>query len=119
MQVQYQLIRLQDNAVILAKLKLATTFWQRFVGLQFARPLSSEEGLWLAPCSSLHTCFMRFSIDVASLDKEGRVLEFRRNLKPWRAAVCPRGTHSIVEAAAGAILLSVGDRLKIEANQPL
>ena len=82
MEGQYQLRRTHDNAVIVANLELATTFWQRFKGLQLRRQLRNDQGLLISPCSSLHTCFMRFPIDVTALDFEGTVLACRRDVKP-------------------------------------
>ncbi len=38
----------------------------------------------IAPCSSIHTCGMRYSIDVAMADARGEVICSERNLSPWR-----------------------------------
>ena len=78
----------------------ARTFWQRLGGL-LARPrLLPHEALHLAPCSSVHTCFMRYAIDVAFVDRDGTVLKLAAQLAPWRAAAC-WGAHGAVELAAG------------------
>lgn len=78
----------------------ADDFWSRLGGL-LARPaLRENEALYLAPCASVHTFFMRYSIDVAFVDREGRVLRLVNDLKPFRAASCWRA-HGAVEFAAG------------------
>lgn len=78
----------------------ARTFWQRLGGL-LARPrLLPHEALHLAPCSSVHTCFMRYAIDVAFVDRDGTVRKLVARLAPWRAAWC-WGAHGVVELAAG------------------
>lgn len=78
----------------------ADDFWSRLGGL-LARPrLRDNEALYLAPCASVHTFFMRYSIDVAFVDREGRVLKLVNDLKPSRAASCWRA-HGAVELAAG------------------
>ncbi|MDX1926557.1 MAG: DUF192 domain-containing protein, partial [Pirellulaceae bacterium] len=64
----FRLVDVSDGRVILPELEIASTFWSRFVGLQFRRELPKHSGLWLSPCSSIHTCFMRFPIDVLMLD---------------------------------------------------
>ena len=74
-----------------------------------------QKGLWLnlVPCNSIHTFFMRFSLDVFFLDEMGRVLDIRWNLAPWRMAVC-RGARMVVECPTGHIpheKVSIGSRL--------
>lgn len=113
-----RLVRHSDGAVLLPQLELATTFWSRFVGLQFRRSLTSDQGLFLKPCSSLHSCFMRFPIDVIMLDRENQVLKVRRRLRPWRAMICVAGTVAIIETAVDALELSPGEQISFEASNP-
>lgn len=74
----------------------ARGFWARLGGLLAREPLQPYEALYLAPCNSVHTFFMRYSIDVAFLDGNGRVLKLVADLQPWRIAGC-RGAHGVVE----------------------
>jgi tetratricopeptide (TPR) repeat protein len=57
-------------------------------------------GLVLEHCASVHTCFMRFAIDVVFMDSGGRVLRVVPSLKPWRFAACP-GARFAWELPAG------------------
>jgi uncharacterized protein len=111
-----RLIRHSDGEVLLPRIELATTFWSRFVGLQFRQSLTPDQGLFLEPCSSLHSCFMRFPIDVIMLDCENRVLKVRRRLPPWRAMICVAGTVAIIETAVNALELSPGEQLSFESS---
>lgn len=78
----------------------ADTFAARLLGL-LARPrLQRGEGLYLAPCASVHTVGMRYDIDVAFVDRTGRVMKLVPMLKPYRAAGC-WGAHAAIELAAG------------------
>lgn len=98
--------------VAVERLYVADTFWSRLRGLQFAKGLPPGTGLLLRPCSSIHTCWMRFAIDVLFLDSDGVVREIRRSVRPWSAAV-PKA-HScvqVIEVASGAGLVCLGDRL--------
>ncbi len=108
-----QLIRSDDQAVLLPRLELATTFWTRFLGLQFRRELARDSGLLLRPCSSLHTCFMRFPIDVVMLDASNVVLAVRRDLRPWRVLICAPGTNGVLETARDVLDVHPGDELLI------
>ena len=112
-----RLIDASDRRVVIEKLEIAKTFWSRFVGLQFRRELAKHSGLLLSPCSSIHTCFMRFPIDVLMLNEDGLVIGVRRNVRPWRVVFCAKGTTQIVETAAGAVDVSVGARLRVEVAQ--
>ena len=44
--------------------------------------------------------FMRFAIDAAFLDRDGRVLRVAEHLRPWRIAAC-QGAKSVIELPAG------------------
>jgi len=84
------------------------------VGLLGRRSLAGDEGLLLTPCTSIHTFFMRFPIDILYLDREQVVVKAVRALRPFRLSACLKGGRSTLELPAGAIEASgtqVGDRL--------
>lgn len=115
MPAQHQLVDAGSGAVIVPKLELADTFWRRFRGLQLRSPLQADEGLLLKPCSSFHTHWMRFTIDVAMLDEDGVVLRVVAGIKPWRFGPMVKGTQSIVETVAGSLSerVQVGTRTAV------
>lgn len=80
---------------------VAESWLQRLVGLIGRRTLGQDDALLLAPCGSIHTMWMRFSIDVVFLDQGLNVLKTRENVKPFRFCVAPKGTHMVLELAAG------------------
>lgn len=82
------------------RVRHAATFWQRLGGLLALPRLTSGEALHLAPCGSVHTCFMRYAIDVVYLDAQGRVLKIVPGLRPWRFSAC-LGARSCLELLAG------------------
>lgn len=107
----------QDNGVILAdNLKIARTMKSRCIGLLNRNSLNHGEALLIEPCSSIHTFFMRFSIDVIFLDMDGKVIKIVRGLKPWRLAGCLFGAHMVIEFSAGALTnkIKAGNTIKIE-----
>lgn len=69
-----------------------------------ARGLLGRDGvdgaLWLPRTRAVHTVGMRFAIDVAYCDAEGRVLEVVR-MRPWRLGLPRLAARSVVEAQAG------------------
>lgn len=77
-----------------------------------------EGALWLHPCGSVHCVGMRYAIDVALLDRRGRVRRVR-TLRPGRMTLPSPLVRTVVEAPAGALagwgvrpgsVLSVGRR---------
>ena len=87
-------------------------------GLLGRSSLADDQALILAPCSSIHTFFMQFAIDVAFVDREGRILRVRRALGPWRLQVAFRA-FAVIELASGRLDRSdtrIGDRLHVAAE---
>ena len=68
-------------------------------GLLGRKELPDGEGILLRPAGSVHTFFMRFSIDVVFLSREGEVLKVARALPPWRTAAARRA-KAVLELAA-------------------
>lgn len=64
--------------------EVAETFFERARGLIGHAPLASGEGLWIPHCNCVHTCFMRFAIDVTFFDRRGEKVKVVRNVRPWR-----------------------------------
>jgi uncharacterized membrane protein (UPF0127 family) len=88
------------GAVVCERCRVADSPLSRMRGLLGRQELPAGEGIWLRPCGSVHTAFMRFAIDVVFLDREGRVVRVVRGLRPWRAAGA-RGSRSAIELPAG------------------
>ena len=108
-----QLIDVTNGAVLLQSVETADTFLTRLRGLQFRSFLPADSGLFLSPCSSLHTCFMRFPIDVIMLDADNIVVGHRRNIKPWRLLFCEKHTISVIETQAGALAEMAGKHVAL------
>ena len=72
-------------------------------------------GLWIVPCPTIHTFFMKFAIDVVFLDKKLKVVKIMENMKPWRLSPWVYSAHSVLELSGGVLkgALSVGDQLEI------
>jgi uncharacterized membrane protein (UPF0127 family) len=71
-------------------------------GLLGRGALGPGEALILAPCSTIHTAFMRFPLDLVFLDRTGRVLKTSSGVRPWRARMSWRA-FAVVELAAGSL----------------
>ena len=110
-------VRNQTRRTVLAQAAdVADTSAKRRTGLLKHQRLEPGEGLWIVPCESVHTFFMRFPIDLVYLDKQRKVRKVRTAVPPWRLSAC-FGAHSILELPAGVIVetgTAPGDELAID-----
>lgn len=98
----FRVMNLTRSTVLATSVQVADTSATRRRGLLGRLSLSLEEGLWIIPCESVHTLFMRFPIDLIYLDREKRVRQLTSNLTPWRLSAC-LSADSVLELAAGSI----------------
>jgi hypothetical protein len=86
-------------------------------GLLGRNALDSRSAMIIAPCSAVHTFFMRFAIDLVFVARDGRVIKVRTAVAPWRIAAA-LGAFAVIELAAGALRRSHtvrGDLLSLKA----
>lgn len=103
----------RTGIIIAEQVELAQSFCARLKGLMFRKELQPKTGLLLDPCPQIHTCFMRFNIDVVFLDAQNRVLATIENLKPWRMSRFYRQARRTLELPGGSIQgeIQVGEEL--------
>jgi uncharacterized protein len=82
--------------------EIADTPSTRNKGLLGRTGLPAGGGLWIVPCSSVHTFFMKFPIDLIYINRRKRVKKVRSGVAPWRLSAC-LSAHSILELPAGTI----------------
>ena len=95
---------------------VADTSAKRRTGLLRHSQLDPGEGLWIKPCESVHTFFMKFAIDLVYIDRGQKVRKVRHAVPPWRLSACLTA-HSILELPAGTAQQTGtqrGDQLVIE-----
>jgi len=96
-----QVLNVSKGTVIAQQARLASSLGQRMKGLLGQNSLSTNEALILKPCSSIHTFFMRFSIDVLFLDKNMQIVKLFRNMPPNRLSPIVWGSRIAIELPAG------------------
>lgn len=111
-----KLFRRPQNELLLADLRIARSLPSRVRGLLGTSGLSDSEGLWIHRCNSIHTFFMRYSIDCVFLDRNLMVRSVVENIRPGRI-VWPRwSARSVIELRAGRareLQLKPGDALHV------
>ena len=85
-----------------AHLVVAERFCDRLLGMT-VRPPVTAGGMPLAMafprCASVHTCFMRYPLDVAFIDRGGDILRVCESVVPWRLLSCA-GAFAALERAS-------------------
>ena len=61
------------------------------------------DALIFEKCSSVHTCFMRFPLDLVFIDRENKVVSVHRRVRPWKIVFGGRGAVAVIELPPGAI----------------
>ena len=110
-----QAVNTTRGTTLATHLESAQSSHTRRKGLLGREGLEPGGGLWIVPCESVHTFFMRFAIDLVYLDRKQRVRKVRHAVGPWRISGCLTA-HSVLELPAGTVSATRterGDELKI------
>lgn len=84
-----------------------------------ARGLIGRSGrlmIFIPQCASIHTAFVKASIDVIFVDRDNRILSIDPGVRPWRIRIGPRGSKSVLELPDGEAAragLKVGDTIEV------
>ncbi len=114
--LKIQVLNSTRNVTLADGAEVADTSAKRRTGLLKRTGLGRGEGLWIVPCESVHSFFMKFTIDVLYLDRKHRVKKIRPEMTPWRMSACLTA-HSVLELPAGTIAgtgTQAGDQLEIK-----
>ena len=94
----------------------ASSLLSRMKGL-IGRPyLDNHCTLWILNCNSIHTFFMKFSIDVIFVNNNLVVKAVYRNIKPYRFVLPVWGASSVFEFSSKALkdkIIEKGDQLNV------
>jgi uncharacterized membrane protein (UPF0127 family) len=88
---------------VIARCEVTENAWERMCGLLPKADLAEDQGMWFSPCTSIHTFFMRFPIDVAFLDRKGKVVALYEAMPAWRHTWIHFWANSVLEMRAGTI----------------
>ena len=110
-----KVIHPSSNTVIGENIHIADDFVSSLVGLMFKKSLKDQDGLLIENCRSIHTCFMRFPIDVVFLDKDNNVVKVLREIGPWKFTWFYLKARKVLELNGGTLphTISAGDRLEV------
>jgi len=113
---QYQLIKEATGEVIVPDLEIANSFFSRLKGLMFRKTLGVGKAILLVPCGSVHTHWLKFSLDIIMVDKHGVILDQKNDVSPWKMASAPSNTYAVIEWPSGSFKVDTGERLRVTAR---
>lgn len=102
------------------RIEVAENSARRVIGLLGRAGLLRGEGLWIKPCSGVHTFGMRFPIDIVGLNQNLHVVKLAENVRPNKIAAVSWIVRSVLELPAGTIAQThtqLGDVLAIRGLQ--
>ena len=85
---------------VIAKIYIADSFIKRFLGFMF-RKNPHHEAILIKPCNSIHTFFMKFSIDVLFINENMEVVKKIDGLKPRKIIMPQKNSKMVIEGTAG------------------
>ena len=102
------------------RIGLADRWWPQLKGLIGRAGLEEGEGLMITSSQGVHMWWMKFPLDVAMLDKDGKVVALYRDLQPGKRTSMHWDAHYALELPVGLIDRSgtrEGDVLEWEAGE--
>lgn len=85
-------------------------FKNRLLGMM-GQKKEPNYGLFFPHCHSIHTCFMKFPIDIYIVDYNNTIIFCKKKIKPWKFVFYKKG-YGTYEFPAGMTNFQTGERIK-------
>jgi uncharacterized membrane protein (UPF0127 family) len=90
-----------DHQCLLPRVKVAQRFGTRWRGLMFYPQMPGIDGMLLYPCNCVHMFWMRFSLSLIYLDRDGCILKMVEQIVPNRFGPLVKDAYYVLEARPG------------------
>lgn len=97
------IISSNNGKVIAINTRYAQTVVTRMIGLLATSSFNAGDGLYISPCSSIHTVGMKYPIDVVFINEFNIINKVVMGLKPNRICLSLSGCCSVLELPQGVI----------------
>ena len=94
------------------KVKVCNNFFNRFKGFMFTKNINY--GLCFPKCNSIHTFFMKESIDVIMTDKNYNILYILKELKPNKIILPKKNVYYTFELPINKFNFEINEKTKVE-----
>ena len=108
---------MREQTVLVPRLEIAGDLRTRNKGLLGRDSLPVDQALWILQCSSVHTFFMRFKIDLVFLNSKMEVTRTVSKVPPGRFVWNMFFASSVIELSEGFLdknPIRVGDKLHVD-----
>jgi len=102
------------NEIALAKVHEASSFLERFAGLMLRKDSAPYNGLIFYHAGGIHTCFMRFALDIVFVDHNMKVVKIFQRIKPFKAVFCLKAYAAIEFKSGMGNTINEGDILEFK-----
>ncbi|MFH0854910.1 MAG: DUF192 domain-containing protein [Candidatus Omnitrophota bacterium] len=112
-----RLINKTRNTVVAGDVFIAGSPLKRIKGLLGKKSFNKSQALIIKPCNSIHTFFMRFSIDALFMGRDNKVIQTLSGIKPFKFTRIYFQANYVIELPSGAIkdsFTAVGDHITLE-----
>ena len=90
---------------------IANTFKKRLLGLMGKKNIT--KGIFFPKTSSIHTFFMKEDIDIIMIDKNNKVIYYKKNLSKNKIIIKKKAYHTIELPYNSLKTINVDDKLTI------
>ncbi|HHX22948.1 MAG: DUF192 domain-containing protein [Tepidanaerobacteraceae bacterium] len=111
-----KVLNLNKQVALGVKVYQTKCFFQRLKGLIGTNKLEEGEGLLITPCTSIHTFFMKYPIDVIYFDDENIILHILHSIQPYSFSPIIKKAKGVLELPAGTCISTgsvVGDKIEL------
>jgi hypothetical protein len=102
---RFELVHVPSRIAV-ARVTCARSWMARGIGVLGMAGLLEGEGIWLPGVASIHTCGVRFALDICFFDAAFRAIKLAAGVPPWRPLVRAAGASHVVELNGGAVARS-------------
>lgn len=100
---------IKDNTKI--KIIICNNFFNRFLGFMFRKNINY--GLCFPKCNSIHTFFMKKSIDVIMTDKNYKIIYIFNDVKPNKIILPKKNVYYTFEISSNKFSFKLNEKIKL------
>ena len=113
----HKIIHTPTQEILFPHVSIPKNYFRRAFGLMGRKALDEGCALMITRCRSIHTHFMRFTIDAIFVDKDLKIQSIHKNIKPWSFVFAGSGAHSVLEFTSHHFdykKIKIGDQLSVD-----
>ena len=90
---------------------VADNFKKKLLGLMGKKNIT--KGIFFPKTKSIHTFFMKENIDIIMIDKNNRVIYYKKSFPKWHILIKKKAYHTIELPNSSLSIININDKLTI------